>query len=227
MAQATGQPLSLVLRDWLGASLRVAIARADRGHFAALPAEERAAVIRAVPARQAEFATARVLARRLLAQLGAPRASLPRQADRAPAWPADIEASITHTEGDCLVVARKRSGLGVGIDWERASRLSRAHWDGVLTQREQEQLSACAQPESVAMQCFSVKESLFKAMQRCGNAGLDFLAVEVSPSASGSAECALHLLDDFSRRLPAGAVVRAWCSALPDGGVISAAEVRA
>lgn len=228
MAQAQGRLApGAQLQHWLGSSLQVATAAADRGHVAALPAEERSAVRCAVPARQAEFATARVLARLLLAELGSPLPALSRQLDRAPAWPAEVEASITHTEGRCLVVARRRIALGLGVDWERESSLPRAHWDAVLTPDEQRSLHARVDAEAAAMQIFSVKEALFKAMHRCGNDGLDFLAIEVGLPVSDGDECTLKPLADFARRLPEGARPRAWSMRLPEGGVLSAAEVRA
>jgi 4'-phosphopantetheinyl transferase N-terminal domain len=81
--------------------------------------EEREHVMRAVPKRQAEFGTARVYARRALAQLGVPPVSLHPLADRSPRWPEGVVGTITHCEAFCAVaVARAADARGIGLDAE-------------------------------------------------------------------------------------------------------------
>lgn len=227
MGETASVERATLLKAWFGRDLRVAEANADHEHFAALPEEERVQVLRAVPTRQAEFATARMHARVLLAELGHPCEAILAGPDRAPRWPDSIEASVTHTNGQCLVVARSRAALGLGVDWEHQDRLPRAYWAGVLTADEVARIDAKPDAELRAMQSFSVKEALFKAMHTCGNESLDFLAIEVAaPTEPSTQPWSLRLLADFARRLPIGAEPRAWSTALQTGGVLSAAEVR-
>lgn len=228
MGEAASLERAKLLQAWLGSEVRVAQAIADQSHVAALPAQERAIVARAVPQRQAEFATARLHARRLLAELGHPCAALAARPDRAPQWPEQVEASITHSAGQCLVIARKRAALGLGVDWEDRHHLPREFWAGVFTATEIATLASRPDAESCAMRTFSLKESLFKAMHGCGNTSLDFLAIEAhAPRQKAHAPWSLVPQADFARRLPEGAQLRAWSVALVSGGVLSAAEVRA
>jgi 4'-phosphopantetheinyl transferase EntD len=81
--------------------------------------EEEAVVARAVDKRRREFTMARVCARRALAAIGvAPGPILPG-AKGAPAWPAGVIGSMTHTAGyRAAVVARRSELISLGIDAE-------------------------------------------------------------------------------------------------------------
>ena len=81
-------------------------------HDAELFPEERACLAKAVEKRRAEFGTARVCARRALAQLGFPPMPLVPNKDRSPVWPQGVVGSITHTRGYCAVIVAP-----VSLEW--------------------------------------------------------------------------------------------------------------
>jgi 4'-phosphopantetheinyl transferase EntD len=104
-----------LLVEMLGPGCAVAVAR-PAIVTALLPPEEQQFLARSVAKRQAEFGTARLCARRALAQFGiAPGPLLPR-ADRSPSWPPDLIGSISHMV-DCCAVAVARTGTisGLGV----------------------------------------------------------------------------------------------------------------
>lgn len=134
---------------------------------AALPAEESAAVARAVPSRRAEFATARVCARRAMAQLGLPPVAIPVGRRREPLWPAGVVGSITHCLGyRAAAVGRAEEVLAVGIDAERHAPLPPGVLSVVASQAEQravEELAAKHPAVSWDRLLFSAKEAAYKA----------------------------------------------------------------
>lgn len=80
---------------------------------------ERPLIATAVASRQHEFATGRVLARELLAELGHPNFPLLRDEDRVPCWPKGIVGSISHTGSICVAAVgleSQYSGLGLDIE---------------------------------------------------------------------------------------------------------------
>ncbi|MAW61876.1 MAG: hypothetical protein CMJ94_13750 [Planctomycetes bacterium] len=218
--------LSGCVARWLGAaahSVALPVAEADLDE---LGPQEAACIAAAVRARQVEFASGRCAARRVLRACGHPVTELLRGADRAPLWPAEVEASLSHAGGLVIAVARPRQSEsgGIGVDLETAAGLSAQDASGVLSARERALAEQSEHPEAAALARFSAKEALFKAMHAAGNQGLDFLAVELLGQAGEAWD--LQLGADFERRLPTGATVRAWSRRLACGW-LSAAEVRA
>ena len=86
----------------------------------ALMPQERNFVKAAVEKRQREFATARVLARRLLADYGIRQYPLLNDDDRVPVWPEGFVGSISHCDDCCVVALLGKSGntISIGIDVE-------------------------------------------------------------------------------------------------------------
>ncbi len=81
--------------------------------------EEELVVAAALPARRAEFTTARACARRALGQLGAPEGAIPAGGSGEPRWPAGYLGSITHCRGyRASAVARSQDARALGIDAE-------------------------------------------------------------------------------------------------------------
>jgi 4'-phosphopantetheinyl transferase EntD len=82
------------------------------------PSEE--LVVRgALPARHAEFATARSCARRALGKLGVPEQAIAAGAAGEPCWPSGCVGSITHCRGyRASAVARSQEVSALGIDAE-------------------------------------------------------------------------------------------------------------
>jgi 4'-phosphopantetheinyl transferase EntD len=140
---------------------------------------EAEAVIRAVPRRRNEFATARVLARRALAELGCPPVSIPVGSDRLPIWPDKYLGSISHSDWLCVAhVARKSELLGIGVDVERLGALS-AHLIDDLTSREERDALWRGQTQQIdaGTLCLSAKEAVFKAYFPIARVFLDFTDV--------------------------------------------------
>ena len=128
---------------------------------------ERALVARAVESRQREFSTGRVLARRLLEDLGYPPAPLLRDEDRVPSWPRGVVGSISHCRDLCVVaVAPEGTHAGIGLDVE----LDAPSKDGieriVCRPDERPWLDASIDGADRARRVkliFSVKEATYKA----------------------------------------------------------------
>lgn len=147
-----------------------------------LSATERQAVQRAIPARQREFATGRVQARRLLQGLGVAPAALLPGPDRDPLWPEGVAGSISHNRECCAVavcpVSHSRS---LGIDVEFTTPLEPELWERILTPRELSRLAQAPASErgSIAKLIFSAKESLYKYQYPLTRERLEFHEVEI------------------------------------------------
>lgn len=144
--------------------------------------DELALVSTAIDSRQREFAAGRLLARRLLAELGVTGcSSLLSGAEREPVWPEGIVGSITHKRAWAAVaVARTSVVRGVGCDLEEDGPLGEPLWRRVLTDEEQRWVSAQPDAGRLAKVMFSAKESFYKAQFALTRAWLGFLDVELT-----------------------------------------------
>ncbi|MGJ4889475.1 4'-phosphopantetheinyl transferase family protein [Bradyrhizobium sp. HKCCYLRH3099] len=152
---------------------------ADHGLFP----EERAYVENAVAKRRAEFGTARILARKALAELGAAPVPLVPGPDRAPVWPQGYTGSMSHCADFCAVaVARSREVRSLGLDVEDLRQLDPSLLELVLTPTERRWLQA--QPEDVRpmlpITLFSAKEAYYKCQYPITRGFLDFQDVELA-----------------------------------------------
>ncbi|AKH80938.1 hypothetical protein AA958_00745 [Streptomyces sp. CNQ-509] len=149
--------------------------------------EEARAVARAVPHRQAEFATVRQCARRALGALGVEPAPLLPGRRGAPQWPAGIVGSMTHCAGyRAAAVARRGEVIGIGIDAEPNEPLKDGLLEAVGLPEEQEQVRARMRgPSEVCWDrlLFSAKESVFKVWYPLTARELDFdeARIDVDP----------------------------------------------
>ncbi|MPY95201.1 MAG: 4'-phosphopantetheinyl transferase superfamily protein [Acidimicrobiia bacterium] len=179
---------------------------AGPGDESTLAPPEAAAVAAAGPRRRGEFAAGRQCAHAALASWGMAPAPLLARHDRAPAWPAGVFGSITHTENYALaVVARpldagRRAGggaeedrvgtaVGVGVDAERTGRLSPDLYPVVFTAAERSWLgrTTAARRAEAATAAFSAKEAFYKAQHPWTGSWVGFADVEARP-ASGALE---------------------------------------
>ncbi|WP_170116449.1 4'-phosphopantetheinyl transferase family protein [Devosia submarina] len=158
------------------------VCRDPDGDVGALFAEERLAIGRAVPRRQAEFAAGRMAAREALGMLGQPPLCIPAGADRAPVWPQGFAGSISHCRG-AVVAAAVRGGSHIGIDVEEAVPLEDELWDTVCTPKELEWLKA--QGGLWAKVIFSAKEAVYKAQYSIAGRVLEFSEVELTLDQAG------------------------------------------
>lgn len=154
-----------LLEGLLPASVEIAGA-SIRDCVEALLPEERPYIATAVPRRQHEFATGRVLARELLARFGHDPLPVLRAEDRIPLWPEGIVGSISHAGHVCLAaVAEARTCGGVGIDLEPDEAVD-SDIERVVCRDEEHAWVAAAGEAERGRRCrvvFSVKEAVYKA----------------------------------------------------------------
>lgn len=219
-------PLSAFLPEWLSEEILGAVSALD-GQVEDLFPEELALIAKAITSRQIEFATGRLLARQLMAQLGSGPAALLRHSDHSPSWPSGVIGSIAHTKGACGVAIARTGGsvLGIGIDLELDAPLEDGPLKRVLTEREQRWLNSIpdpAQRQRRAMIAFSVKEAIYKCLHPVGNAGLGFRDVELEIS-SGTPGIVVRPGPGLARRMPKGATLE--CGFAFKSGLIHTAAV--
>jgi 4'-phosphopantetheinyl transferase EntD len=147
--------------------------------------EERDHVRGAVASRRAEFATARLCARRGLAAMGVAPVPLVPAGDRAPTWPDGVVGSISHTREYCAVVLGRRPPLlSLGLDVETVRDLEDGVVDLILTERERAWLrsrdrpSPRSAPEEMLL-FFSAKEAFYKCQYPLTHRLLGFQDVEL------------------------------------------------
>ncbi|WBB64777.1 4'-phosphopantetheinyl transferase superfamily protein [Streptomyces sp. WMMC500] len=161
--------------------------------------EEARAVARAVPHRQAEFATVRQCARRALETLGVEPAPLLPGRRGAPQWPAGVVGSMTHCAGyRAAAVARRGDVLGVGIDAEPNESLKDGLLEAIALPEEQEQVRA--RMRGAPGVCwdrllFCAKESVFKVWYPLTHRELDFDEARVDLDAETGTFTARILVD--------------------------------
>lgn len=145
--------------------------------------EEIAYISRAVEKRRAEFGTARVCARRALAELGVPPCSLVPNSDRSPRWPERVVGSISHNPHCCIVaVSNEPSVLGLGLDVESDEALPPDTLPLICTPRERAWLASQAEAERGRMSkiLFSAKESIYKCQYPISKTVLEFSDVTLN-----------------------------------------------
>ena len=148
--------------------------------------EEAKLTASAVPARQAEFAAGRALARAALAKIGGPDAAILRGPKREPVWPAGFTGSITHTRTyAAAAVARTTDAAAIGVDIEDWTRLRAKLEPSILTAEEIEALGPdrTEDRQIAAAAIFSAKESFYKCQYPLTSRYLGFhdAAVELRP----------------------------------------------
>lgn len=144
---------------------------------------ETAAMTRAIPARQREFAAGRRAARAAMAALGLPPAPIPPGRDRAPIWPEGLTGTISHGAGGCLaLVARLGDFAGLGLDLEPATALPDDLMETVCTTQERARHTSALASRLI----FCAKEATYKAQYGQSGQLLEFhdLAVTLSPDVS-------------------------------------------
>jgi 4'-phosphopantetheinyl transferase EntD len=166
----------------LGAAARFGWTAADADP-SWLDAAERAAVAKAVEQRQREFTAGRLLAKRLLGELGFPTRSLPADAHRRPVWPEGTLGSISHADGTVSAfVARSDALLAAGLDLERDETLERELWPEIATPTELARILAEPDDDArgrLALRYFSAKESVYKAQHPLTSLPFGFQDVEI------------------------------------------------
>lgn len=144
---------------------------------------ECAAMARAVPARQAEFAAGRHAARQAMAGLGLPASPIPMGADRAPIWPAGVTGSITHHGTLALAVAARAGTLALGLDAEPDEDLPGDLLPLICDSDERDWICGRDRPLRWARLIFAAKEAAYKCQYPLSRTlfGFDALTVRVEP----------------------------------------------
>lgn len=145
--------------------------------------DEALAVQAAGKLRRDEFAAGRACVHMALGQLGHPDCPVPVSRGRAPAWPAGIAGSISHSR-TLAVAALTRIGTvhSIGIDIEPTRKLDAAIWPMITSPDEPPLPGDRAVTEGLR---FSCKEAAFKCwFQAGGDRIIEFLdvRVEISPN---------------------------------------------
>lgn len=157
-------------------------------------AAEAALVVRAVPKRRREFATARHCARQALAKLGLPPVPI-LAAQRAPQWPAGVVGSLTHCDGyRAAAVARAGEVPTLGIDAEPHAPLPAGVADLVVRPEEAVRLAALAGADHRVCWdrlLFCAKEAVFKAWYPLAGRWLDFQQASVTLGPDGTFQAQL------------------------------------
>ncbi len=171
-AVATLVDMAPILQGWLGPDVGVGQWRVARP--AALWPVEAPAMVRAIPARRAEFAAGRAAARLALVALGRPAAAIPMGPDRAPRWPGGMCGSITHHDGLALAVASASATDSLGIDLTDDAVLPGGVGDAVAFGDER------ALPGALV---FAAKEAAYKAFYPVTREvwGFDALSIRLTP----------------------------------------------
>ncbi len=145
--------------------------------------QERIIVENAVEKRQREFATARMIARQLLAEFGVYRYPLLNDDDRVPIWPTDLLGSISHCNECCLVaVQRKNNGpINIGVDIEPDDPIDADLWPAFATEHELRWIKSQNNSNSgrMAHLLFSAKEAVYKCVFPITRKFIEFHDVEI------------------------------------------------
>ena len=130
-------------------------------------------------ARRRASGAARIVARRLLEELGFASAStLARSPTGAPQWPAGVVGSLAHDETFAAAVAARRGAIaGLGVDVEPAEPLPEDVVDLVLTSGEMRETAGDGLARRLI---FCAKEAVYKAIHPLDGTSLDYHDIRVS-----------------------------------------------
>lgn len=223
-------PLPFALPETVLLSTHFDSTRLTHDDFARSAIAAPASIQRSVAKRQAEFLAGRVCARAALQQLEGLDFSPAIGEDRAPAWPAHISGSITHSTGRAAaIVAKKNHWRGLGMDLENILNLERAERlaGEILTAPELKRMAA-GRREQLAMLVtltFSVKESLFKALYPIVRQRFYFEHAQLLEW-NERGEARLRLMTDLSSEWRTGSELDAQFAVM-DGQLLSLVSIRA
>jgi 4'-phosphopantetheinyl transferase EntD len=163
--------------------LRAACRMIAAGDELALTPTELRPLERSIPSVRRASGAARIVAKALLAELGAPAGvELPRSTSRAPTWPKGFVGSLAHDkEYAAAAVARSTSLRGVGIDIEPALPLPEELLDRIATPGERGQINGDL---VLARLLFCIKEAVYKAANPIDGVFLEHHDVEISLASS-------------------------------------------
>ncbi|MCF2828829.1 MULTISPECIES: 4'-phosphopantetheinyl transferase family protein [Pseudoalteromonas] len=143
-----------------------------------------ASLDKAVAKRRAEFLAGRICAKTCLAHFGQGDFTLLNGSDRAPIWPANIVASITHTRGIAAAIATDDiavKGLGIDIERDMKPKQEVELQRQILHPEEAEIFTLFGEQVHCPLTViFSAKESIFKALYSTVQKFFGFDAVKLT-----------------------------------------------
>ena len=217
-----------MIEEILPADVVAAEAREDPPD-ATLFSEEEAPLARAGRKRRSEFTTARMCARRALAELGLPPMPLPPGPKGEPQWPPGLVGSITHCAGyRAAAVARTPAVRTIGIDAETHGALPGAVVTTISLPEERAWVRDLSRTDPGVWWdrlLFSAKESVYKAWFPLTRRWLGFeqAAITVDPDGTFSARLLVAGLRVGDREL--GGFTGRWL--IRDGLVLTAIALAA
>jgi 4'-phosphopantetheinyl transferase EntD len=130
-------------------------------------------------ARRRASGAARIVARRLLGDLGAEaQAPLPRSPSGAPLWPEGILGSLAHDDAFAVAAIARRGRLaGLGVDVEPAEPLPGDLIDLVLSAAERAQTEGNGVMRRLV---FAAKEAVYKAIHPLDGSPLEYADIEIA-----------------------------------------------
>lgn len=149
--------------------------------LALLPEEQRAFAASVDNVRRASGA-ARIVARRLMAQMGQSQQAVPKSTSGAPVWPEGLVGSLAHNSQVAVAaLARRMDFSSLGIDVETAEPLEADLLDLIVTTTERKAIAndACGGGRLL----FSIKEAVYKAVHPLDGVFLEHHDVEVNLAA--------------------------------------------
>ncbi len=158
--------------------------------------------------RRGEYLAGRIVADRVLRDLGYPHFDLLPGADRAPAWPGEVQGALSHHTSRAVCIGWRRpqrdvTGLGIDIETLISGPRTLELWPGIITAQEHALFATVDLPFAACLTlAFSAKESLFKALYPTVQRYFDFLDVQVARL--GDNRITLELLVELTPQLPAG-----------------------
>lgn len=155
----------------------------DHANVPLFPAEAEV-ISRSVAKKRAEFATARMCARKAMESLGVPPQPVLPGVRGEPQWPRGVVGSITHCTGyRAAVVGSSAEGLTIGIDAEPDKGISTGVLEAISKPEERAAIRRLAREHpgpSWDRLLFSAKESVYKAWFPLTKRWLDFESATVT-----------------------------------------------
>jgi len=158
--------------------------------------------------RQAEYIAGRYVAKKAIKTLGIEVDEILIGNNRAPIWPSNVVASITHTNKTAVCVAASTQQINyLGIDLENilSAQLAKDLVPYIINNQEQQLLHNLSIPFEKALTIiFSAKESVFKALYPQVKRYFDFTAVQITTLCTETKLLSMILTEDLSLQLPKG-----------------------
>ncbi|WP_440073913.1 4'-phosphopantetheinyl transferase family protein [Streptosporangium sp. OZ121] len=155
----------------------------DHADAMLFPAEAEV-ISRSVEQKRAEFATARMCARKAMSALGLPPQQVLPGVRGEPQWPKGVVGSITHCTGyRAAVVGASSEGLTIGIDAEPDKGIASGVLEAISKPEEREAIRVLNREHpgpSWDRLLFSAKESVYKAWFPLTRRWLDFESATVT-----------------------------------------------